>query len=639
MSSILTNTSAMTALQTLKGINSDLAKTQDEISTGKKVANAKDNAAIFAISKVMESDVAGFKAISDSLSLGASTVAVASNATEQIGGLLEEIKGKIVAANEDNVDRSVLQDEIEQLRGQITGIVGAAQFNGKNLLQTDEQTTILASLDRDATGGVSASQITVNGRDFGTAAGIAGTDGSGKNFSLGTANVAGNTATIAVTDATDVLTDAGAGTESFALNVDGTELTFTLSDLVAEGIVAAGDDASDADVATFIGRAINGTLDDDTKNFTVQGLTATVDTQTADATVTIESTASEDISLARTDAANGTIGAPSSASLGQVDGEINQRASVGIDLVDANADADGQTFSVSVGENTFTFTNDATNPGDTAAAAVEIVDALNAAATEDGVDGLLFEVDSTTDTQINVVNLDTTKTYDVSFATDFGTNSGNVVADGTTLDPAEARSVDLEVRGTIVEGDSFSVTLGDYSATYVAGKNETSNDVIRGLQNVLAADGPAGLVTGLDPAGNPESDSAVLSLSGDVGYEVSISEARGGSQATGDLYGLSKIDVSTTEGAAKALGQIENLIQTNVDAQAEFGASERRVDLQSDFMSSLIDSFKSGIGSLVDADMEAASARLQALQVQQQLATQSLTIANQAPQNILALFR
>ena len=76
MSSILTNNSAMVALQTLQGVNSNLAKTQDMISTGKEVSSAKDNAAVFAISKVMESDVKGFKAISDSLSLGESTVAV-----------------------------------------------------------------------------------------------------------------------------------------------------------------------------------------------------------------------------------------------------------------------------------------------------------------------------------------------------------------------------------------------------------------------------------------------------------------------------------------------------------------------------------------------------------------------------------
>lgn len=70
MSSILTNTSSMVALQTLKGINASLMKTQDEISTGKSVASAKDNAAVWAISKVMEADVKGFKGISDSLSLG-----------------------------------------------------------------------------------------------------------------------------------------------------------------------------------------------------------------------------------------------------------------------------------------------------------------------------------------------------------------------------------------------------------------------------------------------------------------------------------------------------------------------------------------------------------------------------------------
>ena len=76
MSSILTNNSAMVALQTLKGINTNLAKTQDQISTGKNVGSARDNAAIWAISKVMESDVKGFKGIADSLSLGSSTVGV-----------------------------------------------------------------------------------------------------------------------------------------------------------------------------------------------------------------------------------------------------------------------------------------------------------------------------------------------------------------------------------------------------------------------------------------------------------------------------------------------------------------------------------------------------------------------------------
>ena len=77
MSSILTNTSAMVALQTMKGINANLNKTQADIATGKSVASAKDNAAVWAISKVMESDVEGFKGISDSLSVGSATLTVA----------------------------------------------------------------------------------------------------------------------------------------------------------------------------------------------------------------------------------------------------------------------------------------------------------------------------------------------------------------------------------------------------------------------------------------------------------------------------------------------------------------------------------------------------------------------------------
>lgn len=80
MSSILTNNSAMVALQTMKSISAGLSRVQSEISTGKSVGSAKDSAAVWAISKVMESDVRGFKGISESLSLGSTTIAVARQA-------------------------------------------------------------------------------------------------------------------------------------------------------------------------------------------------------------------------------------------------------------------------------------------------------------------------------------------------------------------------------------------------------------------------------------------------------------------------------------------------------------------------------------------------------------------------------
>ena len=112
-----------------------------------------------------------------------------------------------------------------------------------------------------------------------------------------------------------------------------------------------------------------------------------------------------------------------------------------------------------------------------------------------------------------------------------------------------------------------------------------------------------------------------------------------GGTASGGLFGLDSIDVTTDTGATSALDNIETMINVAIDAAADFGSSAGRVETQNEFIGKLTDSLKAGIGSLVDADMEAASARLQALQVQQQLGTQALSIANQAPQNILSLFR
>lgn len=81
------------------------------------------------------------------------------------------------------------------------------------------------------------------------------------------------------------------------------------------------------------------------------------------------------------------------------------------------------------------------------------------------------------------------------------------------------------------------------------------------------------------------------------------------------------------------------MISATAEAQAVLGTAENRLENQEVFMGKLTDAFKSGIGTLVDANLEEASARLQALQVQQQLGTQALSIANQAPQSILSLFR
>lgn len=171
MSSILTNESAMVALTTLRNINKSLSTVQAEISTGKSVANARDNAAIFAVSTVMQSDVDGFGAIQKSLGLASATVGVARSAAESVTDVLGQIKELVVAAQEQNVDRAKIQTDITRLVEQIDSVVGAAQFNGLNLLQAGADVDFLASLNRDAAGTVTASSITVSRIDLTTAVG------------------------------------------------------------------------------------------------------------------------------------------------------------------------------------------------------------------------------------------------------------------------------------------------------------------------------------------------------------------------------------------------------------------------------------------------------------------------------------
>jgi flagellin len=169
--SILTNNSAMTALANLRLVNKNLSQVQDQISTGKKIGNAKDNAAVWAVSSVIKSDVEGFKKITDSLNLGNSTVAVARGAAEQVVDLLNQVKGLVVQAQEENVDKTKIQTDITRLKDQVDSIVNAAQFNGLNLVKGTGSVDFLASLDRDSGGVVTASTITVDRQNLETTAG------------------------------------------------------------------------------------------------------------------------------------------------------------------------------------------------------------------------------------------------------------------------------------------------------------------------------------------------------------------------------------------------------------------------------------------------------------------------------------
>ncbi|SIQ02424.1 flagellin [Rhizobium sp. RU35A] len=110
-----------------------------------------------------------------------------------------------------------------------------------------------------------------------------------------------------------------------------------------------------------------------------------------------------------------------------------------------------------------------------------------------------------------------------------------------------------------------------------------------------------------------------------------------GSTATSSFSVLT-LDVSSDDLTA-ALKAVDKVLQDMTDAAADVGAINSRIDLQTNFVADLMDSFTKGVGKLVDADMNEESTRLKALQTQQQLGIQSLSIANSNSQNILSLFR
>ena len=84
---------------------------------------------------------------------------------------------------------------------------------------------------------------------------------------------------------------------------------------------------------------------------------------------------------------------------------------------------------------------------------------------------------------------------------------------------------------------------------------------------------------------------------------------------------------------------VDDSISRMTIAASDLGAAKKRVDLQVDFVNNLMDAIDRGVGALVDADMNEESTRLQALQVQQQLGIQGLSIANASVQGILSLFQ
>ncbi len=139
----------MVALQYLNQTNSSLQLTQSRISTGMKVASAKDDGATYAIAQNMRGDVAGYQSVTDSLNRGTSAVDVALSAGQSISDLLIQMKQKALSASDASLDtasRQALNEDFKALRDQITTIIKQCRLqqlqHGRRLDREDQRTGV-----------------------------------------------------------------------------------------------------------------------------------------------------------------------------------------------------------------------------------------------------------------------------------------------------------------------------------------------------------------------------------------------------------------------------------------------------------------------------------------------------------------
>ncbi|MDR7229718.1 flagellin [Caulobacter sp. BE264] len=163
LNSINTNAGAMIALQNLNGTNSELTTVQQRINTGKKIASAKDNGAIWATAKNQSATAASMNAVKDSLQRGQSTIDVALAAGDTITDLLGKMKEKALAASDTSLNTAsfnALKSDFDSLRDQIEKAATNAKFNGVSI--ADGSTTKLTFLANSDGSGFTVNAKTIS---------------------------------------------------------------------------------------------------------------------------------------------------------------------------------------------------------------------------------------------------------------------------------------------------------------------------------------------------------------------------------------------------------------------------------------------------------------------------------------------
>lgn len=548
MTSVNTNYGALLALQSLNSTTKQLDQVQSRVTTGLKVANAKDNGAVFAIAEGLRTRVASLAAVKSGIDRANTAIDTALGAGQDIGDILKSLKAKADEAQGAGLNASqkeALQADFAALRAQIDQIANSATINGLNFANGTNAAGGVAVLtsDQGAAGGAS-SGFFQNGGDggasFGTTLGL-------QQKLEGTLTISGQTVE-------------GVNTDDY--------VTFTLLGPTLDGVAGT---AGGGDDRTF-------RVDFETGD-TIQDFLDRVNTQT-----------------------NGAV----TASFDHVEGRIVYQASQAFTA--AYTDGAGTDTAADV-EAIFTFTG--TSLSFVAGGGYQTTTATRAA--------------SGTTLATPLIEIETT--FATTDTLTFTFNSG---------DPDQVVfNVNFDDVGTL--GDLFNkitqVTNGKVSASYdsVTRLINYRSDEEFVISNTTVTSGvilPTVLTAVKAPSsGGAGGGSATTTVNG---YDFRVGK---GSLSTV----TATLDVSVDASAASTA--IATAIDKLNKDLATLGSKSKALDVQKDFLTKLSDNIENGIGLLVDADLAKESARLQALQIKQQLGAQALSIANQQPSILLSFFR
>ncbi|PWE58166.1 hypothetical protein DEM27_03020 [Metarhizobium album] len=672
MTSILTNGAAISALDTLRSINNHLEATQQRISSGLRVRTASDNAAYWSISTTMRSDNMALSTVADALGLGAAKIDTTYTGLESTVDILSEFRAKLVAAKEPGIDKSKIQKELNQFKEQLKSIAASSSFSGVNWLETNVPqnlrhlpslpTDIVSSFIRSSDGSVRVGTTTIDvaeislfnlggGGSLQKSPGSLGTIGGFRTASLNAVGV-GGTDIRATTGFPFALTSSDV--ISFDVAVDGLiSQTVTIDKTLVDATlgIANGNIATHAAFATVLNQALvaagvdsyvyadltgsqltfisKGNTGAPTSSVVVDNITRNPPgptgfssgyEQRATTGLPLVLSVGEQINLdiSVDGLASQTLTIDDSlinSSLGVVNGTINDADDYVAVLTQAliNAGAGSNIQVMKVFGSSIRFTSTESSGGSFSGVTLS-----NIVRTPSGASGLAGGGSIGSAAYVRANGYYAQAQY--TFTTPFTVTSGSLISFDVKVGTGTQTTINID--RNLVDA---ALGTSDGLVNSAAAMATVLSQALTG-QDVTVTSSGSQVIFDIDPAQGFSANFLISDVSDNVKYR-------------GADFDIVDVDITDpVNDLDNYIDGVDAMLERVVNSAAALGAIKTRVDIQTDFAHTLMDTLDKGIGRLVDAEMGEASTRLKALQTQQQLGIQALQIANSNAENILQLF-